>query len=107
MKIRYFIFFTQSNTKMLVSKKISLETEKKRKCDFFSRKDKCKKCKKSKKNGKTKEKRVVPLSSLYATVPEIQISKNASWWAIFLILEIERRKFLTLKKEEHLCVINL
>ena len=43
------------------------------------RKDKCKKCKKSKKNGKTKEKRVVPLSSLYSAVPEIQISKNASW----------------------------
>ena len=52
---------------------------------FLFRKDKNKKCKKSRKSSKSREKRVEPLSSLYSAVPEIQISRNASWYRIRII----------------------
>ena len=47
-------------------------------------KDKSKKSKKSKKCSKSREKRPLePLSSMYYSVPEIKISRNASWFAMF------------------------
>ena len=47
-------------------------------------KDKSKKNKKSKKCSKSREKRPLePLSSMYYSVPEIKISRNASWFAMF------------------------
>ena len=53
--------------------------------DTNSVKEKNKKSKKSKKCSKSKDKRIIepPLQGIQASVPEIKINRNASWFAMF------------------------